>query len=974
MLRIKALFYLSSITLNQGLHRLTNSTDVFSILAKPIRKIIIERGFVSPTSTQKVAIPPIIAGRNVLLIAPTGTGKTEAAFLPVFSKLIEYVKRQQNIKILYITPLRSLNRDILDRLQWWCKKLDIKIAVRHGDTDVKERLTQSRSPPDLLITTPETLQAILPGRNFRRHLKSVRWVIIDEVHEFAENKRGSQLSLILERLRIITEQDFQLIGLSATIGSPEKAGKFLVGMEREVEVVKVPIARYMNIQVVYPQPSREDHSLATMLYTNVEVAARLRVIRKYIEEHNSVLIFTNTRSIAEVLTSRFKIWDIDYPISIHHGSLAKPARITAERGLKSGDLKGLICTSSLELGIDIGHIDLCVQYMSPRQVTRLVQRIGRSGHRIDQVAKGIIITMDSEDTLETMVIARRASLEDLEPIKIPNKPLDVLINQIVGLFLIWNRWDFNQILDLFKKAYPYRELNESDLVNVLTYMHNRYPRLAWVSLEDKITAKPMNLKDIYQYYYDHLSMIPDSKKYLIIDETKEVALGVLDEIFVAVYGLPGTKFIIKGNAWQIESVLDDKIYVTQVNDATGAIPSWIGEAISVPCKIANEVGQIRAFVEERFLKGDELNTIALTLSKKYPASEDTIQRAMCEIVEHVRRGFIVPTDKRLIIEDWDNYTVIHVCLGSLANRTLAVVISYMLSEKTGYTIRTQEDPYRIIIQNMDIVNSDIVKEIIDEVSKTDLKDIIVKAFEKTGLFKRRIINIATKFGAIAKGVDFGNISLNQLTNSFRGMVIFNEAIKEIISSDTDLQNLNGFLNRLRKGEVEIIQEKGKEVTPLTRFSLEKFRRHRSFLSTEKLKRLTLESTKARLLNEIRTFICTNCWDFIQMMPIKNLDKTVSCSKCNSTKIGVLKNSMSAVKKVSLKINNKLTNSNKKIAEKALKTAALVAKYGKRAVVVLAGKNLSLFEVENILSKTEEIDEKLYILIIEAERNSLTNMF
>jgi ATP-dependent Lhr-like helicase len=199
--------------------------------------------------------------------------------------------------------------------------------------------------------------------------------------------------------------------------------------------------------------------------------------------------------------------------------------------------------------------------MSPRQVTRLVQRIGRSGHRIGQVAKGIIITMDSEDTLETMVIARRASLEDLEPIKIPNKPLDALIHQIVGFLLMWNRWDFNQILELFKKAYPYRELNEVDLVDVLTYMHNRYPRLAWVSFEDKIIAKPMNSQEIYRYYYESLSMIPDSKKYLIIDDTNEIAIGLLDEVFVALYGLPGTKFIIKGSAWRIESVFDDKIHV-----------------------------------------------------------------------------------------------------------------------------------------------------------------------------------------------------------------------------------------------------------------------------------------------------------------------------------------------------------------------------------------------------------------------------
>ena len=178
------------------------------MLAKPIRKTIGERGFESSTAPQVRAIPPILEGKNVLLIAPTGTGKTEAAFLPVFSKFLEMVEKPRGIKILYITPLRSLNRDLFQRLEWWCEKLDIKVAVRHGDTDIKERAFQSRDPPDMLITTPETLQAILPGRNMRRHLASVRWVIVDEVHEFAEDKRGSQLSLALERLRVITEREF----------------------------------------------------------------------------------------------------------------------------------------------------------------------------------------------------------------------------------------------------------------------------------------------------------------------------------------------------------------------------------------------------------------------------------------------------------------------------------------------------------------------------------------------------------------------------------------------------------------------------------------------------------------------------------------------------------------------------------------------------------------------------------------------
>ena len=310
--------------------------NAFELLPKPVRRLIEQRGFSKPTEPQEKVIPKILEGKNVLLISPTATGKTEAAFLPVLGMLIQMPERPPGIKVLYITPLRALNRDLLERLQWWCNNLDIKLAVRHGDTETRERSRQARSPPDILITTPETLQAILPGWIMRQHLRSIRWVIIDEVHEMADSKRGSQLSLALERLRLIADREFQIIGLSATIGTPEKVAQFLVGNGRPVEIVRVPAARDMRLQVIYPQPESKDYELATALFTHPEVAARLRIIRDFMEKHQSILLFTNTRAISEVLASRFKVWDIDFPVSIHHGSLAKTSRIAAERGLKNG--------------------------------------------------------------------------------------------------------------------------------------------------------------------------------------------------------------------------------------------------------------------------------------------------------------------------------------------------------------------------------------------------------------------------------------------------------------------------------------------------------------------------------------------------------------------------------------------------------------------------------------------------------------
>ncbi|MDI6805184.1 MAG: DEAD/DEAH box helicase, partial [Candidatus Bathyarchaeia archaeon] len=241
--------------------------NAFNLLVKPIRRLIEQRGFSKPTEPQEKTIPKILEGKNVLLISPTATGKTEAAFLPVLSMLLQGQQGTPGIKVLYITPLRALNRDMLERLEWWCNNLDIKLAVRHGDTETKERTRQARSPPDILITTPETLQAILSGWIMRQHLQQVRWVIIDEVHEMADSKRGSQLSLALERLRTMIGRDFQIIGLSATIGSPEKVAQFLVGNGRSVEIVRVPVARRMRLRIVFPKPEDLDFKLAEQLYT-----------------------------------------------------------------------------------------------------------------------------------------------------------------------------------------------------------------------------------------------------------------------------------------------------------------------------------------------------------------------------------------------------------------------------------------------------------------------------------------------------------------------------------------------------------------------------------------------------------------------------------------------------------------------------------------------------------------------------------
>ncbi|MCW4025698.1 MAG: DEAD/DEAH box helicase [Candidatus Bathyarchaeota archaeon] len=953
------------------------SENAFDLLVKPVRRLIEQRGFRKPTEPQQKTIPKILDGKNVLVISPTATGKTEAAFLPVLSKLLQE-PRTPGIKVLYLTPLRALNRDLLGRLQWWCNNLDIKLAVRHGDTEPKERTRQSRSPPDILITTPETLQAILSGWILRQHLQALRCVVIDEVHELADSKRGSQLSLALERIRDLIGRDFQMVGLSATIGSPERVAQFLVGDKRPVEIVRTPVAKLVKLQVIYPKPTEEDTRLAAKIYTHPEVAARLRIIRDFMSKRKSVLLFTNTRSVSEVLASRFKVWDIDFPISIHHGSLAKTSRIAAESGLKSGQLNGLIATSSLELGIDIGSIDFVIQYMSPRQVTRLIQRVGRAGHSYGDIAEGVIIGMDSDDTLEAMVIARRALSEELEPVEIPDKPYDVLVNQIAGLLLKNRRLSFGQILELMQKAAPFQDLTLQDVEKALKYMHSRFPRLAWASFEDQVVLKPSQSKALFEYYFDNLSMIPEEKQFLVIDESMNTAIGVLDEAFMAEYGKIGTKFIIRGSPWQIMHNTEDKVYVRPVTDSAGSIPSWIGEEIPVPFGVAQEVAQIRGFVEQQIQAGHSPEEVSMMLTEKYPADKDTILRAIAETLEQVNLGLAVPTEERVVFEDWGEFVIVHCNFGSLVNRALAQLLGQVLSDKLGRGIVVQHDPYRVFVQTMGSMNAEGIKEVFSELqtfSEQAVKDTLTLSTVKTGLFKRRVVHVARRFGALKKWADFSNVSIQKLVTSFEGTPIYDEGLKEVFSKDLDIDGTIMALKRMRAGlsKLQVINNHG-EATPVARVGIERVSMKTDLIPPERMRAVLVESAKARLLNETGNFVCTSCWDYMEMIRIKDLPNKPQCPRCGSHAIGMLKIDEERASGLIDKRGENLAKSEEKMRQIALQTAELIEKYGRLAAVALSARRVAIADVKGLLEKEPKFSEQFYELVLEAERKALSKRF
>jgi len=415
--------------------------NVFDMLDEKVAKLAKKR-FEKPTAIQEATIPEVLKGRNCLVIASTGMGKTESVMLGLFSK----IQKEKPISLIYITPMKSLNRDMFDRLLWWANKLDISISIRHGDTTQYERKMQSQHPDNILITTPETLQAILMGSNMRKHLSNVKYVVVDELHELIENKRGAQLTLGLERLKLLCG-NFQIISISATVGSPEHAAKF-IGCSKIINIVS---EKQMKISVESTVYGSAEKNVAEKIFISPEVASRLLRIYDLMKSYRSVLIFTNTRESAEVLSSRLRLYDSEFPHDIHHSSLSKDVRIKAEKDFKSEKLKSLIATSSLELGIDIGAIDLVIQYMSPRQVSKFTQRTGRSGHGVGRASESIIITGEDDDIFESAVMARKTLAGELEEIHSHKSPLDVLAHQIIGICMNEYGIEISEIKKSLKK-------------------------------------------------------------------------------------------------------------------------------------------------------------------------------------------------------------------------------------------------------------------------------------------------------------------------------------------------------------------------------------------------------------------------------------------------------------------------------------------------------------------------------------------
>jgi ATP-dependent Lhr-like helicase len=924
----------------------------FKKLSPKLQKTLKERGFVEATLPQELGIPEILAGRNVLVIAETGSGKTESVALPVFDMWLNSKEKPKPYSILYITPLKSLNRDLLERFLWWGKQLGMDISVRHGDTSQYERRKQVEFPDDMLIVTPETLQAILPGKRLKEHLKNVKWVIVDEVHELVSSKRGVQLALGLERLRELCG-NFQLISLSATVGSPKYVADFISG-GRPTKVIKAVTEKQFDIQVIDPQPKKSDNQLAEKIYSSTKTAARLREVHNLIKDHTSTLAFTNTRDFAEVLASRLKQVYPDTPIENHHSSLSKSVRIDVEEKFKNQQLRSIVCTSSLELGIDIGSIDFVLQYQSPRQVSKLIQRVGRSGHTLTEKSKGTIITTDIDDVFESTIIAKQGLSGKLEPIIAHEKAYDVLAGQIVGLTR--DKWDATkeEIYKVVKRAYPYRNLTQEEFIEVCKQLNvNRYIFLD----PNKVKGSRKGLF----YYFKNLSTIPDTKSYTVVNMISDEKVGSLDEEFVALHGLTGVTFVMKGDTWRIISVEGSKIYVEPSGETDAAIPGWEGDLMPVPYEVAQGVGRLRKMIADN-LDNNPIKRI----KKDYPVDDNSAKR-MFEIIKKQKKDGFIPTNHTALVEIQADNVVIHTCLGTKGNETLGRFLSAVLSEKIG-SVRLKTDPYRVILQ-VQIVNQKMLEDILLKTDPEELEFYLEKNLSESRLFQWRFIHVAKRFGVIKRDAEYGKVRLSKIIDLYSGTPVWEETLREIKTDKLNVEVVKDFLKKIKEKRTSLIFRKG--LSPLGQVGIKE---KSELIGSGKPDLQILDIFGKRLDNKRIRLVCLNCGEWTQVYSVGELPDDIRCPKCHAKLIGMTgRTRIEAKDYVKKKLEGKALKSEEQGRyERVKKTSDLIIVHGKKAIRAMATRGVGATTAKRILRQMHPTDKDFLKSLLKAERTYIKN--
>ena len=912
-----------------------------------LRQVLAEDGWSALSEPQEAAWDVLVAGRHALVVAPTGSGKTEAALLPVLHRLLtarDDLERRDRpwptgFKALYVTPLRALNRDLEGRLRSWAERLGLSLGVRHGDTSQAERARQARKPPDLLITTPETVQLLLFGDTLRRHLNTVRAVVVDEVHDLAASERGAQLMVALERieeaiaqpesLRLVKAAErtgpttlsatpdgaFQRIGLSATVAAPDAVAGFLGGA-RDVEVVVAAGEKERRLDVIEPDETEDDAVLGAELALPSAAVAQLRVVRDLVQSHERVLVFSNTRDGAELLANRSAMLDErdghEPVLGLHHGSLSAEHRARVEDDFKQGRIRALVATSSLELGIDVGAIDHVVQVGSPRSVARLMQRLGRAGHRIGAVSEGTLVASDPEEAWECRAIARRAEAGDLEPLRLREAPLVVLANQLVALSNEYAGLDKAWTYALLQRSGPFQDLDEG-------LFEQTWETLLEVKTLYEADDRPGRIGRSgrgRKHFLDHVSLIPDQVTYRVMDEATKRSVGTVDDGFIAAGLHPGAGFIMAGRAWRVLEVDADakKVRVAPAKDLAGA-PQWSGSELPVSFEVAQDTARLRGELRDG------------------------------PVGAQVKAGLRVPTDRLVALEQGRGGVVAHVALGTRGNEALGRITAGLLEQRLGRRLSLEHDAYRIRFGQG--VTADAVEDTWRSLDPETLDLLLAVVLREAPVVRTHLVHVAKQFGALPKALDPTRTTRKTLDGLWARLALQEETLNRLAFERFDLDAVQGFLRDLAAGTAQVVHQ---GMGPLAQLG--------------QAQRMVVPHRDDKLLAQVRRrieasdvlLVCTNCRTR-RPTTVAEVPRQVRCRRCQSQQVaclrpwdeerlGVLKMDRATMDKEQLGQHHAFH-----------RNAALLASFGSVAARCLVARGVGPSTAVRILQKTADIESR-----------------
>ncbi|MBI4139790.1 ATP-dependent helicase [Candidatus Woesearchaeota archaeon] len=771
---------------------------------------------------QRRAILKIHSRENTLVSAPTGSGKTLTAFIAILNELIDSALKgilENKIYCVYVSPLKALNYDIEVNLltplkeieEIYEKKLGIRVGVRTGDTTATEKSKMLKTPPHILITTPESLALMLTSTKFKEHLNTVQWCIIDEIHALAENKRGVHLSLSLERLQNKNEA-MTRVGLSATVAPLEEVAKYLVGNERNCNMIDVQYIKQSEFKVLTPTKNLAETEHA-LLHKGM-----YDLLHELIEQHKTTLIFTNTRSATERVVDHLKN---KYPkhyaenIGAHHGSLSKEHRRQLEKNLREGKLKVVVSSTSLELGIDIGYIDLVICLGSPKSIARFLQRSGRSGHKLHDTIKSRVIVMDRDDLVECSVLVKNAVERHIDNIHIPRNCHDVLAQQLLGM-IIEKEWNENELYETIKRSYCYKNFSRKDFDEILSYLAGEFTTLEDRHIYARITRDLEN-KKVYRrgaltrmLFMTNIGTIPDES--FVTVKIGSQMIGTIDEGFLERLKT-GDVFLLGGQTYSFKYAKGLVAQVTATTNRPPTVPSWFSEQLPLSYELAVSIGKLRRFILEQFTGKKKSEEIKRFIQEYLGLNIETSEILYNYFYEQYKYSNNIPNDRNIILEyiPEEKKIIFHALYGRRVNDCLSRAIAFVIGKKyakeveisindNGFSINGAQKSYAM--EALKILNSE------------KLEIVMNNAIENSEVFKRRFRHCATRalmilrnYKGHQKRVGRQQVSSMILLNAVRridnNFPILKEARREVLEDLMDINNTKKVLDLIKEEKTKV---------------------------------------------------------------------------------------------------------------------------------------------------------------------------